>query len=342
VRRLALGLVLALLLTLLAGCLTGDEDLAGAQSEDSEIYTPEPDEDATQEPSPSSGSEDPLESTPRWQIGEHWTVRVTSTLLDGPVTYDRVVAGLSGQGYVVGQPADARSTAGLLLHVPGLGRVGFENLSYNVHGTTFAPVKFPLTEDRSWTTAFEGDEVEATVTSVDETTARVEFTGERKITLTYDAEINAVSKLEVDDGVLAYEVVDHGQSFKGSVAAPVDRQLVFEHGRAAGLNGFDGEPAAPHDNVTVPEGYDETAFLQIAGNTGEPPVPASGVYVERATSPNGTTYETRHLAAQPGLTITFQRDVNPNGTWELQHAAGGTGIAFTEGVAYRLFTAKLR
>jgi hypothetical protein len=146
VRARLLVLVVAAAL-LAAGCLTGDTE----GTDDAEAIDANADQQATPEDTSSNASKQPdrLDHPPSWIPGEYWTIRVTSTLLDEPVQWTRVVAGYTQDSYLVGQPAANASIPGLLLHVPGLGEVGQANLSYSVHGSTFTPLPFPLEDGKT-------------------------------------------------------------------------------------------------------------------------------------------------------------------------------------------------
>lgn len=325
-------LVLAgLLLIAGAGCLDGSsEDAEPASSESIEDSRQRQDLDQTAREDPG-----PLERPPTWLPGEYWTVRVDSTLMDEPVEWTRVVAGYTSEAYLVGQPADNASTAGLLLHVPGLGEVSQANLSYSIHGATFTPLMFPLEDGRTWQTSFEGQPVNATVETTGDQ-ARVHYCCSRNVTATYDPDIRAISEMTVDDGFLEYEVVDHGFAFEGTIEVPRDRELAFLQGRVAGGLTTRGGAGPPAGEAEVSAERDHLAFTQIVGNTDLTPAPGTGAYVERATHPNGTSYLTEQAASTEGLELAFHEATNASGTWRFEHVAAGPGVAFTEGVAFSL------
>lgn len=323
----ALGLLL-----LAAGCLSGSsgED-PGASAEPTATAS---DEEATRmDEAPEVG---PLHNPPGWLPGEHWTVEVSSTLLDEPLTWQRVVGGYTQDAYLVGQPAEQAAPGPLLMHIPGMGRVGQTNLSYTVHGTTFTPLQFPLEEGKSWQTRFEGDPVNATVTDVDGDEARVELCCARNITIVYDAELRAIREMTVDDGFLAYEVVDHGLGFDGTVEIPTDREIVFFQGRVAGALAARGDVGPPTGVADVPEDHDRVAFTQIVGNLDFTPGPETGAYLEQAHVPDGSIVTTEQAASTEGVSISFHEAANATGTWRFEHAAAGPGLALTEGIGYRL------
>jgi hypothetical protein len=325
-------LALLLVLTLAAGCLGLADDDPATSSTDTDTPT-----DANEDDQAPAASDDagPFQREPAWLPGEHWTAKVDSRLLDEPLTWTRVVAGFSPQGYLVGQPAEEARPGPLLLHIPGMGLVQEANLSYQVHGDAFQPVSFPLEEGKTWQTTFEGDPVNATVERVGEDQARIEFCCSRNITVVYDAQLRAVASMTVDDGFLAYEVTDHGFAHEGLVEVPLQREIVFFEGRFAGATGL-REPAGPPTNQADVSGdHDRVAFTQIVGNADATPAPATGVYREQATLPNGTTVATQQAASTEGLTITFHEAANASGTWRFEHVAAGAGLAVTEGIGYQ-------
>lgn len=334
--RLRVIAVLALLV-LAAGCLTGssgEDETAPDEPASDEATQQVADDDLTEEIGP-------LERKPGWLPGEHWTVEVSSTLLDEPITWKRVVGGYTADGYLVGQPAEQAQPGPLLLHVPGIGHVSDTNLSYTVHGATFTPLDFPLEEGKTWQTRFEGEPVNATVTSAEGGEARVSLCCSRNITLVYDADLRAIREMTVDDGFLAYEVVDHGYEHEGPVEIPVERDIVFFQGRVAGALAARGTVGPPTGVAEVPEGHDRVAFTQIVGNLDLAPGPQTGVYLEHATLPNGSAVATEQAASTEGLWISFHEAANATGTWRFEHGAAGPGLALTEGVGYQLIEREL-
>lgn len=336
--RWSLALLLAALL-LGAGCLTG-------ASPDSTSPAPSDTDRDTDEVDPASDADegsttDGVQDPPSWIPGEYWTVEVDSTLLEEPVRWTRIVGGLTTEHYLIGQPAGEASPAALLLHVPGMGEVSFQNLSYDIHGETFTPVQFPLEDGTTWQTRFEGDPVNATA-SVQRDVVHIEYCCSRNITAVYDPDVRGISEMDVDDGFLSYEVLDHGFAFDGAVEIPAQRELLFMEGQVAGALGASGGVGPPVGQAEVPEEVDRVAFTQIVGNAGLGSPVETGVYLERATLPNGTTYTTEQAASTDGLAVSFHDVGNASGTWRFDHVAAGPGMAFTEGIGYQLETRVLR
>ncbi len=343
------SVVALLVLLLTAGCLgatdPGDD---AAPTATAEAPATEGARNATIDggEAPSGGAEAAsrsLASAPEWRIGEWWTVELTSTLTGETVEMTRVVAGTEGGDHLVGQPQDAWSTEGLVFHVPGLGEVRQEDLSYEVHDVRFEPLSFPLTDGATWQTSFEGLDVDATVTTNEDGTAEIHYCCGRNISATYDPAIGAISSFDADEGFISYEVTDHGYNYTGVVTVPHGHDLVFNHGRVAvGVSAAETEPAPPIEEVELDPDYQRVSFVQIAGPLGLVEQPASSAYVERATNPNGTTFETQHLPTDGGsLSVSFFETTELGGTWTFEHAAPGPGLAFTEGIAYHVFDIRL-
>lgn len=345
VRRLPI--VLGVLLVT-AGCLGATDAGEDANVTPTNATTPDTadtDGATTDGDGPTDGApaEATLTAPPDWRIGEWWTVELTSSLTGETVEMTRVVAGTEGEDYLIGQPEDAWSTEGLVFHVPGLGEVRQDDLSYEVHDVRFQPLQFPLTDGASWQTSFEGLDVEASVTTTDAGTAEIHYCCGRNITATYDPGVRAITSFDADDGFISYEVIDHGYDYTGVVTVPHGHDLIFNHGRVAGaLSASSTQPAPPVEEVELDPDYQRVSFVQIAGPLGVVEQPISSAYIERATNPNGTTFETQHLPTDGGsFTVNFFETTELGGTWSFEHAAPGPGLAFTEGIAYHVFNMKL-
>lgn len=329
--------VLVAMALLLAGCLGGS---GGAEP------TAEPDADGP-DPVRSSGPVDSgptssadLETPPEWYEGKWWKYRIQEDFTGSSYETMRVITGLepATDSYLAGMPQDQWLDKALALHVPGFGRVGRQDLSFEIHDCPFQPVDFPLTDGKTWQTEFECRPVNATATLLDETTAEIEMTGPNDhLVLTYDAEVGAVTEMIIDN-YATIEMVDHGDGFRGNVTVPHMHDLVFMHGRVAGALNLSLRPAAPAESVTVDDTYDRVSFVIILGSILPDTSGPNTFYQETATAPDGTTYEERVTAAdEPGIRLLFYQHDDPGGTWELQHVAAGPGIAMIEGIGYHVF-----
>lgn len=337
--RAALLLVAALVA---AGCLSGEpepRDPADERTPSRPAFDPR-----AERPSPedrTDGGESgraSLATAPGLVPGQWWNIRVTSPLLPAPVEWTRVVAGVEGEDYLIGQPRDTWSTEGILLHVPGLGEVSRRDLSFEAHDVRFHPFSFPLTDGKEWDTAFEGLPVTARTTVLADGTAEIWYCCGRNISALYDPAMGDFVRFEVE-GLLTYEVLDHGLDWEGVVTVPHGHDLVFRHGRIAGVLSVDQEPGPPVEDVVLSDDYQRISFFQLAGPLDlAPPAPLAGAFIERVTAPDGTVYETARLPHEgPGFTTNTFESTNVGGTWHFEHVAPGPGIAFTEGIAYHVF-----
>ncbi len=342
-------LLLALLIGL-AGCLGAGGDEIGATNDTSDAgdRTGGDQNDALADGSGDDGgssgtvdvSQRSLEAAPDWQIGEWWTIEMTSPLIGYDVTWTRVVAGTEGADFLLGQPQEEWVKDALLFHVPGLGEVAKDDLSYEVHDARFHVTDFPLTDGKEWETEFEGNPVTAQVTTDPDGTAEIWYCCGANITATYDPQLGVLSSFEAE-GLISYEVVDHGFGYEGVVTVPHGHDLVFVNGRIASVLSLDQEPAPPIEEVELSSDYDRVTFAGIVGDILSGP-PVGGAYREVATSPNGTSFETTRLPVEgAGLTVNVFETTEVGGTWSFEHAAAGPGIAFTEGIAYHVFDIRL-
>lgn len=288
-----------------------------------------------------------LDKVPQWRLGEWWSYHIVDGFSGNELDTTRIVAGTYDLDYLVGFPLGKFSNDVLIFHIPGVGDVNREDLSFEVHDVTFQPLSFPLTAGKRWDTAFEGRPGHAMVSSVDGATAkillwdtRVTTTGVAEsfnMTATYDASVGEIVALDYP-GYLSYKVTGHGFHYDGRVRVPHSHDLIFQHGRVAGTLNAGG--LAPQttvkETVDIPIGYDNLAFTEIVGSGVLVPgaAPNAGYYDEKATSPNGTVFETTALPGEAGLKLAFFGTGDPTGTWTLEHTAGGPGAAFIEGIGY--------
>lgn len=321
----------------LAGCLsgTGPADPAGdGGTDDGEVPSSGP------VPTQGNATAPTLAEPPVWREGMWWRYRVTERFTGTSYEADRVVTGeeLGTNTYLVGMPRDTWLDKALVLHVPGFGRVGQEDLSFEIHDCPFKPLDFPVTDGKTWQTEFECRNVNATATVRDDTTVEVEMVGDNDhITLTYDAEIGAVTRFDIQD-YAEIEIIDSGTGFNGTVTVPHNHDLVFRHGRIAGAVGLDLAPAGPVESVDVDETYHRVSFVFILGSVLPDTSSPNTFYREEATAPDGTTYEATATPADgTGLVFEFHQHDDPGGTWDLRHVAAGPGIAMIEGIGYHVF-----
>ena len=348
--------VLALLLVLaLAGCAAPPAAEPPAANDTPEQTRPEPvfgQVDAGPAAPPDANAT--LLAPPRLVAGEWWRIRFESPYTE-PTEFLRVVARVEPDGsYVMGMPHEGWWKEAVIFHSPGLSDVAAD-LSYAAHDVPFVPLRFPLTENATWETAWESEDARlvATVEPVDATSADVVFTGAvcgitqflgacgdpepaEVMRLRYDATMHEVVRFEGPG--MTWEVVEHGYGFQGWVTVPRAEDLVFLHGRFGPFLDLAGSPApSPTDTVEVSGGYNRVSFILGAG--GLPP--GSGAFRETATAPDGTVYELATLPGEGAYRALFLEHASPDGTWTFEHVAGGGGLVMAEGVAYHQYDIRL-
>lgn len=330
-RLLALVVALALLT---AGCLGGTGpagpagDSSGGDGSEAGGATEEDASDPVPEPT--------LAAPPAWEAGDWFAYRISEQFTGSTYEVTRVVTGPEPgtDSHLVGMPRDEWSDKALVLHVPGFGQIDRPTLGFEIHDCPFQPLDFPLEDGESWTTEFECREVDATVTVEDETTATIRMVGgSDDLTLTYDAEVGAITSYEIE-GYATIELIDHGTGWEGTATVPHMHDLIFQHGRLAGAVDLNLQPAPPVESVEVDSTYHRVSFVVILGAL----VPRAGVYHERVEAPDGSVFShTVTPADEPGFHLFFHQVDDPGGTWDLTHVAGGPGIAMTEGIGYHVF-----
>lgn len=282
-----------------------------------------------------------LAEAPKLIPGEWWRIEMMSPLDGRTATFVRVLAKVESDLYVMGMPHEGWYEEAVIYHVPFFGDVN-KDLSGHAHDIPFIPLKFPLTNEQTWTTKFEGGpDLTATVVTNDaEQTAEVTFTapnGNVPLTLVYDAKVHEITSFE--HATVHYKVVEHGYGYEGWVTVPRGEDLVFFHGRIGPAIDIGLAPAPPMETVTINGGYNRVTFIIALGGAKEflgLPENGPGVYKETVTAPDGTEYT---VDGQPdgSLTIDFFENAAPDGDWQMQHIAGGAGVAFVEGIAYHQY-----
>lgn len=296
---------------------------------------------------PPGSNERSLDKAPQWRLGEYWQYHLVDGFSGHVYEFTRIVAGTDGPNYLVGFPSDSFWNDILVLHIPGFGDVAQADLSFEVHNVNFAPLKFPLTQTVTWPTAFEGRLGNITAEPNQDGTATLTGAGKGwGFTATYDAAAGEITKMDYP-GYAKYEVTKHGFGYQGTVRVPHAHELVFQHGRVAGVIGATTPATQPQTSVTetiqVNPGFDHLAFVIILGNAFGMPV-AGGYYDEKVVSPNGTTFELSMLpqeTGQTGLKLAFFGTGDPTGPWTLTHTAAGPGLAMAEGIGYHSIDVQL-
>jgi hypothetical protein len=295
-----------------------------------------------------------LATVPEWRLGEYWVYDIQDHFTGKTLSATRIVAGTNGGDYLVGFPSEAFSNDVLIFHIPGVGDVSRDDLSFEVHDVRYQPLRFPLVAGNTWDTAFEGRPATARVVSADGNEATITVAGQgTNITMVYDAEMGEVKSLEYP-GYAGYTVTQHGYHYastvggKAIVRVPHSHDLIFQHGRIAEFLDLSTQlTPKTTETVDVKEGYDRASFTIIVGDpglvgNGVPTEPAApGYFDEKVTAPDGTVFEVTAAPPDPALKLEFFGFDNPTGSWTLEHTALGAGAAFIEGIGYHSIDVEL-
>lgn len=278
---------------------------------------------------------------PEYEVGDWWTYRVRSPFYgveESEVTV--VVANESAAGYTLGHAATGNASGegallALLFHMPALGPVT-DALAYDVHGTRFEPVRFPLEEGLAWDTTWVASEVALTARLVNGTwrinNSGEETTGGLTYELEYDPAQRALSRFARIDaaGVVRQEIelVASGTGFVGEVVAPGSIEVVLLESRSTGsLSG--GMPASPQPSFSPPEGVDTLLVACIAGG-------APGQYQAEVRNAQGVVCQVEETVPPGNSGFGLQVVEAPADVegWGARLAAGGTGSATVEVLGY--------
>ncbi len=293
-----------------------------------------------------------LDTMPQIKVGEWWRIKMQSPLDGREAEYTRVMAYQDGDTYVFGMPHEGWYKEAVVYHVPFFGDVNLD-LSGHAHDIPFVPLKFPLNDEQTWTTKFEGgpDLTATVVTNQAAKTAEVTFTnpsGGVAVSLVYDAKIHEIVHFE--HSTIIYDVVEHGYDWEGWVTVPRAEDLVFFHGRLAQGAAITPTGIAPNPNpfeqVEIAGGFNRMSFILligdiglVSGSTNQPVAP--GVYGIKATDPEGNVFELPPQPMTGGLKVEFFESTAPDGIWNLEYVATGPGVAFIEGIAYHQYDIKV-
>ena len=349
----AILLTSILALVTLAGCTDTSDSEPGETVTPDEPQFVDPDSDfQVDRPSlpvdrPAPG-ERTLDEVPTWRLGEWWKIRITDSFTGQTRDVTRIVAGTEHGNYLVGFPLEEFSNDVLVLHFPGYGDIKRDDLSYDAHDQPYVPLQFPLVEGDSWTTKWQAETSDITITveRAGNGTADLLVTGAASGTMTYDAETGAIQRW-IMNGYADYEVVDHGYNYTGAVRVPHDHDLIFFHGRIAGAMDAAApfpstNPVLPMEDIVIDGSYDRLSFahilLDITGTLAQGSAQlgtSGGVYQITTTAPDGTVYEDILTPADgQAVRTVFYGHEAPEGTWSMQAVAGGAGVALLEGIGY--------
>jgi hypothetical protein len=283
-----------------------------------------------------------LAEPPDLHVGEWWTVEVDPILVGATFETTLVVTDRADGSARIGIPADDFRDDFLVLHVPVLGDVDLATMSWRVMWDDFEGLRFPLEEGRTWTADFHGRDVEARVTSIEGSVARITMTGEgERIELTYDAGMGMITELREEALGLGFRVTGHGLDYEGTVQQRSGIELgLMQGGPSASAAHHEDAPTPAAGEagtstetieVTSPGSHGSLSFVVWnVGFEGE-----AGSYHIRATAPDGTVFE-HQFDVEPGapgvLVESFGHDA-VQGTWQLDFHRGGPA-----GLLVELFT----
>lgn len=332
---------LAIVALALAGCLA--PSTPGAPSADAGVRLAEASGLPTD---PRTGAT--LAEAPAWRLGEWWRIAFSAPPYGVEAELTVVVAGVSGDAYLVGQAGEALDDGVVILHFPPLGEIAREDLSFEAHDRRLEFLRFPLVDGATWETQwYTGAPLTANVVRVEGDVADVTLSGAREIALAYDAAAGWITRFAID-GYGGYEVLEHGYGHEGPVRVPVGQDLVFCHGRQGGVQqvtlcetGPATSPGAPTSTVELPDAYDRVTFGLFLRDARAAPV-GSGAYRIDVTAPDGSTYSAAKTPERPGMEIHAYSMDDPGGAWEITAVTAGDGLAILEGVAYDVADVSLR
>jgi hypothetical protein len=348
----ASSLALLILAATLAGCAQpAGETPAAAATPAVEVLADRPDTafgEVVTGPAAAPDLDATTDAAPRLVAGEWWRIRFSSGFFEEAPEFVRVVADVTDEGYVVGMPHEGWFKEAIAYHAPAFGDVGLD-LSYALHNLRFEPLRFPLVEGATWTTAFGGTEFVATVESADGVTATVRFDPppsdpaptdpvfaalspvdpDAGMRLVYDARQHEVVRFESVIGT--WEVVGHGYGFEGWVTVPRGLHTAIDYGQF--LPATPGEPVVARSQP-VEGGFNRLTVMHGIFALGP------GVYRIRTVAPDGAEFVTESTGGQ-GFTVKFYEASDPDGEWTMEDVVGGPGGTYTMGMAYHQYDIRL-
>lgn len=280
-----------------------------------------------------------LGAPPDLQVGEWWTFEATWTFGGSSYEGTLVVTERTEEGVHLGVSGDTPLHDVVELHMPPVGIVPLETLAWNVHGSAFEPLRFPLEAGESWTSEWgpTGDEVQVEVIQAKGSTAQVKAVGQNAhLEYTYDAEQGMITSFQASEGT--FEITGHGVEYEGQARTPTEVDMDFFGGRLAGVVDLAAFPAPgpPVESAKLDRDVSHASVGLFLGNY--PIDGPSGLYRVAATAPDGTTFE-RTFAQDPtgpGSVMELAGHDAVQGTWEFEYAAGGAGVAAVEILGYDL------
>lgn len=347
VRRTMVARALAfLLMLLLAGCATPEASDDGAGS-DILVDEDRPDTtftDVVTGPAVGPDLDATTAAAPRLVEGEWWRIKFSSGFYDDVNEVVRVVANVTGDGYIFGMPHEGWFKEAIAYHAPAFGDVGLD-LSYATHNVVFQPVRFPITAGDTWETHFAASPMTATVESADDATAVIRLdpppstdptapvmslaglAPSGTMRLTYDARQHEVVKMESFIGT--WEVVEHGYDFEGWVTVPRGEHTAIDYGT---FWAAEGEQPVTTREVEVEGGFNRLTMMHLIA-----PV-SPGTFHVRSTTPGGEEFLTEVMATtSDDFVVRFYEATDPDGTWIQEDSAIGAAATYSMGIAYHQY-----
>jgi catechol 2,3-dioxygenase-like lactoylglutathione lyase family enzyme len=168
--------LLAALAVLLAGCSGSDPPASGA-------------DDAAQDGAGAHGEHDSATHilAPTWKVGDFWTLE-SPQQASGPFTH--VVSGESGDDWIVDTDSTDTAFFNARSDVSFLGKVRKSDLAGSQGSARVEFLRFPLQQNQSWTTSWDGEPMTVTVVDVKDGKATLQAQradGTRYAEYTYDS-----------------------------------------------------------------------------------------------------------------------------------------------------------
>lgn len=275
-----------------------------------------------------------LNAPPRYATGEWWRVEATDVFTGATREFTVVVAGVNGDHYVLGLPAEHVEQLDDLMgmHLPPLGDVGRADLSFWAHDR-FEPLRFPLREGDTWVTVFEFGEVNVTVELLDATRAEIRTDGPFPVLATYDATEGWFTSFR-SENFGEWTLVEHGFGHEGELLVPRGQVLAWLTGRFGGVFDFARAPATPLANAELDARLDRVSTIVMLGG-------GAGHFREADIAPDGQRFEFEATKTTPELDTALYGKAQPEGIWTFEHVATGSGIAASEAVGYELYSVTL-
>lgn len=195
-----------------AGCISGQEN-QGPASEDEAVSTT-----GSTSADPSASTDGQALEAPTWQVGDWWTWRSDQA---GEFSY--VVTGDEGQDWIVGTDSEQIAFFHARTEVSFLGEIRKSDLAGSQNDTRVQYFDWPLVEDKTWSTTWDGVQRTITVVDIEDGLATLEAReGDRlAVSYVYDSQTGWFGEItfHAPDGSAAFTTtpVASGSNFTGEV-----------------------------------------------------------------------------------------------------------------------------